>query len=39
MTPQHYIDSLQGLEKQIFATVFAGGFSRKLYRLFEYAKV
>lgn len=38
MTPQHYIDSLQGLEKHIFAKVFAGGFSQKLYRLFEYAK-
>ena len=38
MTPQNYIDELQGLEKYIFAKLYAGGFSSKLYRLFEYQK-
>ena len=38
MTPQKYIDELQGLERLIFAKLYAGGFSKKLYRLFEYQK-
>ena len=38
MIPQKYIDELQGLEKFIFAKLYAGGFSKKLYRLYEYAK-
>ena len=36
MTPQQYINRLKGMERWIFKTVYAGGFSRKLYRLFEY---
>ena len=39
MTPRSLIDELQGAEKRIFRRVFAGGFSRKLYRLFEYRSV
>ena len=39
MTPQKQIDELQGMEKRIFAKLYAGGFSRKLYRLFEYRTV
>lgn len=38
MTPQKYIDLLNGGEKAVFAKLYAGGFSKKLYRLFEYRK-
>ena len=36
MIPQKYIDELNGLERLVFAKIYAGGFSKKLYRLFEY---
>lgn len=36
MTPQKFIDELHGAEKWIFSKLFAGGFSKKMYRLFEY---
>ena len=39
MTPPELIDELQGMEKKIFQKVFAGKFSRKLYRLYEYRSV
>ena len=38
MTPQHYIDALQGMERTIFRKLYAGNFSQKLYRLYEYHK-
>ena len=38
MTPQKYIDKLKGFERFIFAKLYAGSFSKKLYRLFEYKK-
>ena len=38
ITPQKYIDELSGIEKHIFGKVYAGSFSKKLYRLFEYKK-
>ena len=38
MTPQKYIDELKGFEKKIFAKLYAGNFSKKLYRLYEYKK-
>ena len=38
MTPQKYIDELTGTEKYIFQKLYAGSFSKKLYRLFEYRK-
>ena len=38
MIPQKYIDELKGMERIIFARLYAGGFSKKLYRLFEYKK-
>lgn len=38
MTPQKYIDKLSGAEKFVFAKLYAGSFSKKLYRLFEYEK-
>ena len=36
MTPKKYIDQLSGGEKKIFERLYAGGFSRKLYRLYEF---
>ena len=38
LTPQEYIDQLSGTEKMIFSKVYAGSFSKKLYRLYEYKK-
>ena len=38
MIPQKYIDELKGFERLIFAKIYAGGLSKKLYRLFEYKK-
>jgi len=38
MIPQKYIDELNGFERLVFAKIYAGGFSKKLYRLFEYKK-
>ena len=36
MIPKEYIDKLEGIEKFIFAKLYAGSISKKLYRLFEY---
>lgn len=38
MVPQKYIDALKGSERFVFAKLYAGDFSKKLYRLFEYKK-
>ena len=38
MTPRKYIDELSGIEKAIFKRLYAGGLSKKLYRLFEFEK-
>ena len=38
MIPKKYIDELRGVEKFVFARLYAGGISKKLYRLFEYKK-
>ena len=38
MTPEKYIDELCGIEKKIFSKLYAGSFSKKLYRLYEYEK-
>lgn len=38
MTPQRYINELHGTEKRIFRKLCAGGFAKKLYRLYEYEK-
>ena len=38
MIPQKYIDELKGIERFVFAKLYAGGFSKKLYRLYEYQK-
>ena len=36
--PEKYIEELKGFERFIFAKLYAGGFSKKLYRLYEYQK-
>ena len=38
MIPEKYIDELKGFERFIFSKFYAGSFSKKLYRLFEYKK-
>ena len=38
MMPKKYIDELKGFERFIFAKLYAGSFSKKLYRLYEYRK-
>ena len=38
MTPEHYMNELEGVERFIFKNIFAGNFSKRLYRLFEYQK-
>ena len=38
MIPKKYKDELKGLERFIFAKLYAGSFSKKLYRLYEYKK-
>ena len=39
MTPRKYIDELSGIEKHLFARLYAGNFSKKLYRLYEFGTV
>lgn len=39
MAPRKYINELTGIEKYILGKLYAGNFSKKLYRLFEYRKV
>jgi hypothetical protein len=36
LTPQYLINELQGFEKNIFKTIYAGRMSKKLYKLYEY---
>ncbi|MBO5783653.1 MAG: class I SAM-dependent methyltransferase [Clostridia bacterium] len=38
MTPKTYTDELAGMEKAVFCKLYAGKFSKKLYRLYEYQK-
>lgn len=38
MTPPELIGQLAGLERKIFAHVFAGSFAKKMYRLYEYSR-
>lgn len=38
MTPENCIDQLKGSEKFIFKSLFAGNFSKKLYKIYEYKK-
>ena len=39
MTPDDLVNELYGLERKIFKKIYAGGMSKKLYRLYEYKKV
>ena len=38
MIPKEYVNELKGAERFIFSRLYAGSFSKRLYRLFEYAK-
>ena len=38
MTPAEQISQLKGMEQTVFRKVFAGSFSRKMYRLYAYRK-
>lgn len=38
MTPSKYVNELKGFERLVFAKLYAGRLSKKLYRLFEYKK-
>ena len=38
MTPERCIAELRGMEKRIYRKLYAGGLSKKLYRLYEYQK-
>ena len=38
MIPEKYINELCGFERFIFGKLYAGSFSKKLYRLYEYKK-
>ena len=37
LTPRRYIQELKGAERIIFSKLYAGGFSRKLYRLYAFS--
>lgn len=39
MTPDNFIDELHRTEKFIFKKIFAGSFSKKMYRMFEYKRI
>ena len=38
MTPEEYVDKLEGFEKKLFKKLYAGKFAKKLYKLYEYGK-
>ena len=38
MIPQKFINELKGIEKLIFSKLYAGGISKKIYKLFECKK-
>ena len=39
ITPEKHINELKGFERAVFSRLYAGGFSKKLYRLFEYHSI
>ena len=39
MTPQKYIDELQGMEKVVFKKLFAGKIARSMYRMYEFKSI
>ena len=38
LTPTYMIEELQGFEKKLFKKLYAGSFSKKLYKMYEYEK-
>ena len=38
MVPSKYFDELKGIEKILFKKLYAGNFSKKLYKLYEFKK-
>lgn len=38
MTPEPLVNELSGMERSIFRSLYAGGISKKLYKLYEYKK-
>jgi O-methyltransferase involved in polyketide biosynthesis len=38
LTPAYMIDELHGFEKALFKKLYAGTFSKKLYKMYEYEK-
>ena len=38
MTPEEYVNKLEGFEKRLFKKLYAGKFAKKLYKLYEYKK-
>ena len=36
MTPEHFVNELEGMENTIFKKVYGGSISKKMYRLYEY---
>lgn len=38
ITPKEYIEELKGMEKLVFKKLYAGSFSRKLYKIYEFEK-
>ena len=36
MTPEKYIDELQGMEKAVFKNLYAGKIAKSMYRMYEY---
>ncbi len=39
ITPQKYIDELQGMERTVFKKLFAGKFAKSMYRMYEFRSV
>jgi hypothetical protein len=38
MTPSDLIEQLQGMERKIFQSLYAGSAARKMYRLYEFSR-
>ena len=38
MTPDVFINELEGIEKAIFKKLYSGGIAKKMYRIYEYAQ-
>lgn len=39
MTPQKYIEELQGMERRVFKTLFAGKIAKSMYRMYEFKTI